>query len=112
MVSSKVRKDLEVAFEELASTSVDIHVYNGQLLDTAFDVFTANTFIAGVADKVLSGDAVDDSDRMILATPLILNQTFWVMNCGQAINIENDQPLFELAQKIEKVRELCLKITG
>lgn len=110
MVSSKVKRNLEIAFEDLANTPINLDSYSGKLLSVAFDVVTSDTFIAGIADKILSGDVVDSNDRIILAKPLIVDRVYWVDNTGQITDIKNDEMLFELARKIENVRKICLKI--
>jgi hypothetical protein len=112
MVSAKVKRDLEIAFKDLANTSVDLDLYSGKLLSVAFDVFTSDTFIAGIADKILSGDTVDNNDRIILAKPLILDEICWVTNNGQTVDIKDDKLLFELAQKIENLRKICVNIVS
>ncbi|MGI8544189.1 MAG: hypothetical protein ACR2MD_12045 [Aridibacter sp.] len=112
MVSAKIKKDLEIAYKDLANTSVDLDSYDGQLLSLAFDIFTSDTFIAGIAEKILSGDCINNDDRIILIKPLIVDDVYWVTNSGQVIDINDDKPLFELAKKIETVRKICSTVVS
>lgn len=112
MVSPEAMKDLKAALEGLGSAFVDINSYSGELLAAAFDVYTTDTFIAGIADKIISGHMISDVDRAILAKPLIFDRVFWITSSGQTIDIKDDPLLLDLAQKVELLREKCAIIAN
>lgn len=107
MVSSNIETELARAFENLSSRSIDLNDYDGELIELAFDITTSDTFISGIADKILSGDTLQNEDRKILAKPLILDEIFWINSDGQLTNLKDDERLFEHAQQIERLRKIC-----
>jgi len=107
MVSSELKKRLEAELKDLSTTSIDLEDYKGELLNVAFDIYNSDTFIAGIADKILSGDIITKGDKNILAIPLIVDNTFWVKNNGQTIDLKNSRQLLTLAEKIENLRKIC-----
>lgn len=53
MVSSQ--DALRLSYEKLRRTSVSVLAYTGAVHDVVFEMVTADTFIAGVADRIVSG---------------------------------------------------------
>ena len=56
-------------FEVLAEQSLDIHEYAGRLFDVVFEILTADSFVAGIAGKLLDGDAVSTEERVLSIRP-------------------------------------------
>lgn len=111
MVSSEIKRKLKIAFENLANTNVDLNSYKGKLFDVACEIFTSETFVAGIADTLIDGGKIDSKDRIILKSSFILNGSFWVCNNGQIFDLAKDLQLLELASKMENLRQICAKIT-
>jgi hypothetical protein len=109
MVPAEIKSKLRLAFDKLSDTRIDLNNYEGSLFEVACEIFTSETFVAGIADTLLDEGSIDLDHRIILEYPLILNSTFWVCTDGQTFDLTQDLLLLDLAAKVEKLRQICTK---
>jgi hypothetical protein len=104
-----MKSRLKFAFDDLARSEIDSNLYRDEWGATAFDVSTSETFIIGIADKLMSNDALTSSDLTILRRQLLVD-TIWTANDGTTIDLREQNILIQAARKIEKLREVCLEV--
>src|SRR5688572_20329708 len=96
IVSSEKESKLKLAFEKLADTKVDLNGYDGSLFEVACEIFTSETFVAGIADTILDGGRIALSHKVVAESPLILDRTFWVRKDGETFDLKQDVVLLDL----------------
>jgi hypothetical protein len=111
MVSSKVRSKLVEAFETLKNSTLDIHNYSGNDFDVVFDIISTDTFIAGIVDRIIDGQNIDQQENVILKKKYLEN-TCWITTEGNLLPLEHLPEVLEYAQVLQKVQQLCAKIIG
>lgn len=111
MVSSKALENLRKYFTDLANQKVaDINEYTGTLRDVLFDLITADTYVAGIATKILDGDPVESYEVSFVSVPFLKNEHFWQLRDGREVDIEQNPDILAHAKIIEKVRKVCYDI--
>ena len=102
-----MKKKLRLAFKELAETSIKLNDYRGKLSDIAFDLSITDSFIAGIADRILGGDLITSDEIALLRKPFLHDETFWTTTDGLCADLEHSPELLGFASKIEEVRRIC-----
>ena len=77
MVSSKLIREIGKRYEALMQTSIELGKYNGALFDVAFEITTAETFVAGVASKIMDHNQLTADDKLIVGRPFMLESRWW-----------------------------------
>ena len=107
MVSSKDVAEIRQCFEELKHHSVDPHSYSGFLFDVVFEIITADTYIAGIASKILDGDFIEVWERLLLGKSLLIDKHWWQRPTGEVFDLKGHAYINEYAIKVERLREKC-----
>lgn len=73
--------EIRELYQALAKQSLDIHEYSGRLRDVVFEIFTADSYVAGIASKLqLRGYAVNVMRycvRAIVMIPRVQRRRSW-----------------------------------
>ena len=107
MVSPKVRNEIRERYEALAGQSLDIHKYSDRMFDVVFEIITADTYVAGVASKIIDGDTVTPDDWNFIGRPMLMEGRWWRCDDGQLFDIEQDPEIKLVASSIESLRHKC-----
>lgn len=110
MVSPEMMRQLATAFDELKNRSFNVNDYKGAAFDVAFDIVTLETGIAGIADRVLSGQPVPKDLLQILRRSFIADGRSFVNHNGHSFDLSDTPDLLKYIKLIDRVRKLCLQI--
>jgi hypothetical protein len=110
MVSTKEIDELRRCFEVLGEHSLDLHQFTGELSSVVFEMFTADSFIAGIASKMLDRDPVPNDERIIVSKPLLIEGRWWRQMSGNLFDLKDQPDVLQLALHIERLRSSCNKI--
>ena len=108
-VDPRVRKvgEIRQCFEELKRHSVDPHNYSGLLSDVVFEIITADTYIAGIASRIMDGEVIEVGERPFLGKPLLIDKYLWQRFTGAVFDLRGHADISEYAIKVERLREKC-----
>ena len=84
--------------------------YDGAIRDVVFDVFTAETFIAGIAESLLSKVTPSPQHLEILTTRLLTQDRCWKGTLVTAVDINATPEIARYVELLEEVRRNCLVI--
>src|ERR1700730_11914324 len=107
MVSSKGTAEIRRCYEALKEKKLDIHRYSGFLFDVVFKITTADTFVAGVASKLVDRDTVAPEEKIVVSAPLLLEDRWWRCDDGQLFDLEPYAEIRKVARSIESLRAKC-----
>ena len=93
--------------EQLRLTPIRVGQYQDLLGDVAFELATADTFIAGIATELLERRRPSHAAMPILQRPL-LERAAWVMSTGQNVDLSDQLELLRAAELLEQLRRECL----
>ena len=110
MVPSKVIAEIKQSYEALARQSIDPHNYTGYLFQVVFEIITADTFIAGIASKILDGEPIEPEDRAVVSSPVLIEERWWQCDDGQMYDVQGHAEVRQVAMNIEKLRKKCYDI--
>lgn len=110
MVSSKVIAEVKQCYEVLTQQSLDPHNYTYPLFQVVFEIITADTFVAGIASKILDGESVEPEERVIASSPLLLEEHWWQCDDGQLFDIQEHTEVCQVALSIERLRKKCNEV--
>jgi hypothetical protein len=97
-------RQLAQAFEQLKSWCPELQYYSGPVRDAVFDMYTADTLIAGIAMTVLAGRSVPHEHRQLLKKPFMRSDRLWLLADGSAFDLAPYPELLEFARRMERVR--------
>lgn len=109
MVSSKLEDHLKSMAIELSNQSISLYKYKGDDAEIAFDIVTSDTFIAGIADKLIERISLSTEETSLLEKKLLVNGE-WFCNDGHTHSLNHLPELKKYAGKIEELRIICRKI--
>jgi hypothetical protein len=110
MVSSKALEELRMCYGAVQQQSINISEYSGTLFDILFDIITAETYIAGIASKILDGEDVEPVERKLASKPFLIDGHLWQLDNGQIYDVQNPVEVCQYAVHIERLREKCHEI--
>lgn len=110
MVPATMMSELRSSFEDLRRRKIDLVGYAGLGHAAAFDLITTDSFVAGIATKILDGSSVESNERAAVEKPFLVEGNTWRLVSGEVFDLRDDTELRELAISIERVRECCYKI--
>ena len=96
-------KDL---YEELAELSLDIHKYSGPLFDVIFEIITVDSYVAGIASKLLDINTITPEERAFVATRKLM-EGMWRRDDGQLFDIRPYPEVKVVADTVERLRSKC-----
>lgn len=88
--------------------SIDPNDYDGPLGDVVFDIITADTYVAGIATKLLDGEHVEPAEAAFVSRPM-LSGSCWVHQ-GQQFDLSREPAVYQAARAVEQTRDICNKI--
>ena len=106
MVRTKVLRELDRLFNNTGQRSFDIHNYTGQAFDIAFEINTADTFIAGIASRIIDQEKITRAHRKIL-NEARLSGTDWRCFDGELFSLKQYPELYTAACGVEELRSKC-----
>ena len=109
MVSSKLMREMKELFDAVAHSSIELGNYTGLLFDVAFEITTAETFIGGVASKIIDRDRITKRDKLVVQQPLVLEERWWRCDDGNVFDLRVNPEINSRALTIEKLRVTCVK---
>lgn len=107
MVSPTIIQEIQRRYEAIKHQSLDLHKYSGELFDVACEIITADSFIAGVASKILDGSTIEPIERALAQAPLLIERRLWRRDNGQLVDVSQFDDIYDLANGIETLRSLC-----
>jgi hypothetical protein len=107
MVSPKMRRGVKRCYEALLAESLEIHRYSGTVFDVAFQIITAETFVAGVATKILDREVVSPEEAAVIKNPLVLEGSLWRCDDGQTFDLKPFPQVHRTAIRVESLRAKC-----
>jgi|KBSMisStandDraft_5_1062788.scaffolds.fasta_scaffold1030641_1 hypothetical protein len=79
MGSTAMIEELRASLDVMQRTSVRAADFEGALFDVVFDILTADTYVAGVATKILDGESIPHNERVVVVrSPLIVEASVLV----------------------------------
>jgi hypothetical protein len=112
MVSAQIIAEIRGSFEALGQQRLDIHQYSPPLFDVVFEIISADTFIAGIASKLLDRDAVGPEERAVVDHPLLVERRWWRLENGELFDIEPYVEIYKVAVAVEDLRMKCRAAVG
>ena len=112
MVSTEIAEKIAKHYELVKSQAIDIHQYSGDLAEVVFDLITAETFVAGVASKLIEHDSITHEEKTILCKGSVISDGWYSSGSRAVEKITKDQIIFEYAKQVEELRLLCVKGFG
>jgi hypothetical protein len=107
MLSPKLMREMQKQFDALAQSAIEPGNYTGSLFDVAFEITTAETFIAGVASKIIDGNRITKKDMSIVQRPLLLEGRWWQCDDGSVSDLGVNPEINRRALAIEQLRAAC-----
>ena len=99
-------RELEERFDAMAQSAIELHNYTGSLFDVAFEITTADTFIAGVASKIIDGNRMIKKDESIVQRPLLLEWRWWQCEDGSVFDLSESPEMTSTKINSEKQQRL------
>ena len=100
--------ELRESFEQLQTSAVDLNRYEGSQLDWAFDIVTLDSYVAGLATRLLAGETVPFEDRPILFCEPYLVDNLWNGHWARNVDLTGIPEMLKCAQAIERTRAACV----
>ena len=101
---------LASSFDNLRRVKISPQNYQGALSDVVFDMVTADSFVAGVADHVISGQQIPHEHRDTIAQELLRGNAC-VSQAGD-FDLTPYPELLEYARTIDETRQACLRASS
>ena len=92
----------------VTSRSLDLKAFTGQLADVAFEITTAESFLAGIASALLERGVMDPSHRVVLEKEF-LRGTTWNLGDGARVDLSSAPELLQAARAVQELRDECLR---
>ena len=102
-------REMKELFDAVVHSSIELGNYTGPLFDVAFEITTAETFVGGVASKIIDRDRITKRDRLVVQHPLLLEGRWWQCDDGNVFDLRVNPEINSRAMTIEKLRATCAK---
>jgi hypothetical protein len=106
MVSAKVLKDLSYLFNS-SDRAIDMTRYDDELSDVVFDINTADSFVAGVASKILDREDLLPEEQAFIRKALFLRDGIWEDSDGKTYDLRAHGEIYSVALAVERLRKKC-----
>lgn len=106
MVRLKESADLGQLANELASSSVDLARYAGDVHDAAFELSVESAILLRIAYACVEGVVPGYGSRLVL-DHMPLSDTSWRLADGAVVDLYDSHELFMHARLVERVRGAC-----
>lgn len=101
--------ELEKLFAELKNTSFDLFQFEGEMFDVAFDIKSADSYIAGITDSLIKNYKINESDLVGLKISFLVDEHYWLFEGVKKVDLKPYPDVLKLALVIEELRIKCLK---
>lgn len=101
---------LERLFFRLRTTTTRMSDYDGAMAGVVFEILTADSFLAGIADTILTGHVPNRAIVPYLSQGT-LSGSVWRMPDGALVDLANQPDLLAHAQLLDQVRLACIAAT-
>ena len=101
---SELTAEIKRHFEALQQQRLEIHDYAPPLFDVVFKIYTADTFVAGIASKLIDRDPVTPEEKVVVASPLMIERRWWRRDNGELFDLQPHAEVVEAALAIEDLR--------
>ena len=109
MRSTEMIDELRASLDVMRRTSVRAADFEGALFDVVFDILTADTFVAGIATKILDGESIPQNERVVVdRSPLVVKNS-WIYE-GRPFDLSAHPTILAVARAVENTRALCCQI--
>jgi hypothetical protein len=110
MVRSDQLSRLRQLFDDVKRKRLNIHSYSGKLFDVIFDILTAESAVAGIATRLIEGQAVPTKHTANLQKPFMIGDD-WLLDGGERIDLAGSPDIHIYAVTLERLREACYAAT-
>jgi hypothetical protein len=90
--------------------AIDLHKYSEPVFSVVFEMITTDSFIAGIANKILDGEPVNPEEQGLLSFPFFEEERWWQRGHGQMFDLQEYPEVREVAMNIERLRRKCKEI--
>ncbi len=111
MVSPEMSAMLRESYSKLQTYSLDVNAYDDWQQDVVFDMTTIDTYLAGLASRLLSGQAITREEKTMLLYPFLVDEV-WNGHWVRQTDLSGIPEILRYAQVIEQTRASCLKCAG
>lgn len=108
MASSKVLKELRQLYQNPQERLIELSNYSGAPFDVAFDITTEDTFIAGIASKILDGTGVSWEERQIIGDSRLEGDR-WRGDDDEFFDLGPYPEINAAAKRVEEFRAKCVE---
>ena len=102
MSLSRVRQ----LFDGLQPSDINPNRYQGAIQQVVFELFDAETFVAGIASTLLEGERPERAAISILETTFLLG-TNWMRRDGSQFDLRTMPEILARARRVEDLKEAC-----
>jgi hypothetical protein len=102
---------LRASFDQLSKASIKARDYGGDLSDVVFDMLSAESFVAGVADRLLSGQQMLFEHRSVITDDLLRGNA-WISQSRAPFDLTPYPEVLEYARTIDETRKACLRVSS
>lgn len=108
MASSKVLKELRQLYQNPGERLIEFSKYTGAAHDLAFDITTEDTFIAGIASRILDHRTISREDRQIIDDSRMEGDR-WRCDDGEFVDLSPYPEIKAVAKRVEEFRAKCVE---
>lgn len=94
---------------ELSAAQLDLFSYTGEARDVAFDLTTADSFLAGIVDRLRGANTVPAEFRAEMLRPWLQGASWYGPDGSQHDLVLMPESLFEYALLLERIRSTCVR---
>ena len=109
MGSTAMIEELRASLDVMQRTSVRAADFEGALFDVVFDILTADTYVAGVATKILDGESIPHNERVVVVRSPLIVKNSWLYE-GRPFDLSAHPTILAVARAVEHTRDLCCRI--
>ena len=109
MVSSELIREIETRFTALTRSSIELSNYTGSVFDVAFEITTAETFVAGIASKIIGRNRMTAQDKSLVQDPYLRDGRWWQCDNGSVFDLSVNPEINRMAQAVEQLRASCAR---
>ena len=108
MASSKALNELRQLYKNPSERSIEFSRYTGAAHDVAFDITTEDTFIAGIAGKILDGTGLSRKERQIIEGSRFEGDR-WRCDDGEFFDLSTYPEIKAVAKRVDEFRAKCVE---
>ena len=111
MVSSPNLERLKKLVADFSAVNLDFSdADSSELSDVKFEVFTAEAFIMGIADSILTGENRTTKQHIEILEKPLLDESRWITPINTKMDLSDHIEVLNYIEGFEKIRTCCLRI--